>query len=333
MLEAAGMTQEEELLYRALLESGKSTSADLADSTGLAPSRISSLMPRLRARGMVTQAGGRPPTYLPVPPVIAIEALVIQEEEELHRRSEELSRLRVAAAELARHVGRPSGPGGASPEFVEVLQGREALGDRFYALQRAARHEVLGFDKPPYVIGSPPTSAESTSVQRQQLERGVKYRIVYDSSALEQEGMLRQLESLREAGEDARVHPRVPMKLAIADRKLGLIPLNLTDPTAASGLIIHESSLLEALVMFFDTMWERAQPFASPFEARASQDLSELERRLVLLLGSGLKDEAIARQLGLGSRTVLRHVSNLLARVEARTRFQAGVQAAKRGWL
>ncbi|MFF5212658.1 hypothetical protein [Streptosporangium sp. NPDC000396] len=50
-------------------------------------------------------------------------------------------------------------------------------------------------------------------------------------------------------------------------------------------------------------------------------------------MASGATDEAIARRLGLGRRTVVRRVSALQRTLGATTRFQAGVQAARRGWL
>ena len=48
---------------------------------------------------------------------------------------------------------------------------------------------------------------------------------------------------------------------------------------------------------------------------------------------AGLKDEAAARQLGVSLRTVHRRTSVLMAELDARTRFQAGLLAARRGWL
>ena len=52
-----------------------------------------------------------------------------------------------------------------------------------------------------------------------------------------------------------------------------------------------------------------------------------------MLLASGLKDEAIARQLGIGERTVRRRVAELADRLGARTRMQLGIQAVRQGWL
>jgi DNA-binding NarL/FixJ family response regulator len=51
------------------------------------------------------------------------------------------------------------------------------------------------------------------------------------------------------------------------------------------------------------------------------------------LLTTGLKDEAIARQLGTSMRTTRRRIASLLATLGVATRFQAGVEAARRGLL
>ncbi|MGI5418904.1 LuxR C-terminal-related transcriptional regulator [Actinomadura luteofluorescens] len=59
--------------------------------------------------------------------------------------------------------------------------------------------------------------------------------------------------------------------------------------------------------------------------------MSEADRHLLTLLAAGLKDEAVARHTGMGARTVSRHVARLLRTLNARTRFQAGVHAARRG--
>lgn len=67
-------------------------------------------------------------------------------------------------------------------------------------------------------------------------------------------------------------------------------------------------------------------------ESEPAGALTEDERRILSLLAVGLSDEAIARQLGIGLRTVQRRVQALLVRLGAGSRFQAGVLAAGRGW-
>ncbi|WP_206442911.1 LuxR C-terminal-related transcriptional regulator, partial [Candidatus Protofrankia californiensis] len=60
---------------------------------------------------------------------------------------------------------------------------------------------------------------------------------------------------------------------------------------------------------------------------------SDSERLLLRLLSLGAKDEAAARHLGVSVRTVRRMIADLMRRMDARSRFQAGILAAERGWL
>jgi len=59
----------------------------------------------------------------------------------------------------------------------------------------------------------------------------------------------------------------------------------------------------------------------------------EMTSKLLALLASGVTDEAIARALGLGLRTVQRRISALMSDLNASTRFQAGMAARERGWV
>lgn len=58
-----------------------------------------------------------------------------------------------------------------------------------------------------------------------------------------------------------------------------------------------------------------------------------MERTLLGMIAGGDTDEAAARKLGVSLRTVRRMMAHLMERLEAASRFQAGVNATKRGWL
>lgn len=60
---------------------------------------------------------------------------------------------------------------------------------------------------------------------------------------------------------------------------------------------------------------------------------SEYQIALAQLLAQGLTDEAIARRLGISDRSVRRRVAEIVDILGARSRFQAGVNAAEAGWL
>ena len=59
----------------------------------------------------------------------------------------------------------------------------------------------------------------------------------------------------------------------------------------------------------------------------------DLRRFLLRQLASGAQDEQIARTLGISLRTVRRRVADLLIELGVDSRFQAGVEAVRRGWL
>ena len=82
--------------------------------------------------------------------------------------------------------------------------------------------------------------------------------------------------------------------------------------------------------MLFELMWERAAPVPDMDFGEARPDL---RRFLLQQLAAGAKDEQIARTLGISLRTVRRRVADLLIDLGVDTRFQAGAEAVRRGWL
>jgi DNA-binding NarL/FixJ family response regulator len=74
-----------------------------------------------------------------------------------------------------------------------------------------------------------------------------------------------------------------------------------------------------------------ARAIAAPGDV--SRPPTHEEAQLLDLLRQGLKDRAIARALGIGERTVQRRLSRLMSTLGAKTRFQAAINAVRRGWL
>ena len=67
---------------------------------------------------------------------------------------------------------------------------------------------------------------------------------------------------------------------------------------------------------------------------RAEQPvLTPRQAATLRLLAIGHTDESIAKRLGLSDRTVRRIVTDLMRRLDARSRFEAGVRAVQIGWL
>ncbi|WP_189448767.1 helix-turn-helix transcriptional regulator [Streptomyces abikoensis] len=133
-----------------------------------------------------------------------------------------------------------------------------------------------------------------------------------------------------------RVVDRIPAELVIVDRRVALLPLaSGADGTAA--LVVHSGALLDSLIDLFEDAWHDGRPLrpgggsvGGPPEGAREPDATDLE--VLSLLLAGLTDASVAKQLGLGLRTVQRRVRRLMELAGVTTRLQLGWQAAERGW-
>jgi len=321
MLDAVGLTAEQQAVYLALLDTSPATPAELRDRVPGA--RVRPAIAALEGAGLISRLTGQPVRYQPAPPDMALEVLV-------RAREQELQRVRLDMARLAERFRADHGST-RPEEVVEVVTTRDATLQRWEQLQRSARHEVRSFDRPPYA-----SDILVNETERDRLAVGVTFRAVYARAGLELPGRLRAMQRLIQDGEQARVTSDLPVKMFLADNAIGLIPLERPDraDSADSALVIHSSSLLDTLSALFELVWAAAVPVTFGVDGpRAEPDDDDERRTLLGLLAAGLTDEAIGRQLGWHPRTVQRHVRRLMTELGAQTRFQAGLQAAHRGWL
>jgi DNA-binding NarL/FixJ family response regulator len=124
------------------------------------------------------------------------------------------------------------------------------------------------------------------------------------------------------------------------DRDLSYVPIA---PEMAVERLIEQR--LEELERIRDAVpdlrWECRHPAerGNPTSAADGPVDAEVEhydaqRQILLtLMTAGLTDETIALQLGISVRTVRRRIRRVMDELGVVTRFQAGLQAAKRGWI
>ncbi len=138
------------------------------------------------------------------------------------------------------------------------------------------------------------------------------------------------LSSRQELGYDIRTASNLPFNLLIADRTTAIIDTTNRDPQGAGSVLVHDPVIVRMLCAWFDL----AHRGATPLAARANASgLSARDSRIFTLMAAGLTDAAIARRLGVSTRTVERRTSWLLEHIDATTRFQAGVKAARAGLI
>jgi DNA-binding CsgD family transcriptional regulator len=131
-----------------------------------------------------------------------------------------------------------------------------------------------------------------------------------------------------EAGEEIRLLPELPTRMFIIGTTHAVLPepIGFVDEPR---MLVRQQGIVESLLLWFEELWARAA--VPSFEVPRQQQ--DLRRFLLEQLAAGAHDEQIARKLGISLRTVRRRVAGLMTELGADSRFQAGVEAARRGWL
>lgn len=328
VLSPLGIGEFDECVYRVLLHQDDRSVSGVAAFLGAGPSRVRHAITRLADLGLVRRvARGR---FQPVGPGTALTGL-------LNRRRLEaevaFSQVQAAVEELNQEyrTGQIRTDAGS---LVQVLSGREAVNRTVDELTRSLNSHWWALDRPPYLEwangeqGSTETEMEFTLAL---IERGVDVRTVYCPDSMEQRpGRFHTLIELAALGEQARILPSLPFKLRILDRRVALLPL--VGGVYDSLAVVHASGLLDALIELFEAYWQRAVPLI-PGPAPTEDEPAEDDLLILRMLRAGLKDQAIARQLGVSPRTATRRIAGIIARLGATSRFQAGVEATARGWV
>lgn len=319
MLEAIGMTPDEERVYRAVVGAFQAEAAEIAGQLGTTVDDVLGALRSLHAKGLISRVSPNGQRYAPVPPDVAFGPLLLRGQESL-----EWARNAIAALD---DEYRSSARRRDSAQLVEVVTGRSAIRQQLLNLQSSVRHEMRWFCRAGHVAMPSSDNREEFDA----LARGVRYRVLYERELLEEPGMIESVAEGVRHGEIARVSPTLPVRLAIADDTLALCPLvphatGSGEPTAA---LVRESSLLAALIALFESYWEQA----SPLQVDDPEQLETDERYLLSLLVGGVTDKAIATQLHISQRTVQRRISELMRRVNAHTRMQLAWEVSRLGWL
>lgn len=188
-----------------------------------------------------------------------------------------------------------------------------------------ARYEYAGFDDPSVLVANGLTEsmlACGSAAMREMLGRGVRLRQLTTGAGLAASSEDHPAIQFRLGGQ-ARVVPSLPFKACVFDRRIAAIPLDLS--SLLHGMVVTADPLLVRMVLAAHrTIWNAGTEPGDPLPPHL--------RTVLDLLTSGITDDVAARRAGLSPRTYSRRVAELMDLLGARSRFEAGIAAARRGW-
>jgi DNA-binding transcriptional ArsR family regulator len=315
-----GFTAQQEELYRVVLRNPGSSAPALAALVGAEEDEVREHLARFVGAGIVDLRGE---VVLARPPAEAIARLLAEESRRLETRGAQLDAVRGLLPTLSADHLTSSAPKGR-PVALELVDGDD-LAQLVRSLSAGSTGDLLWLR--PDQWKTAPAKAVDGWIQ-DLVRAGRRSRAIYPARVIEEApAMIRER---AEAGEHIRILAEVPSRLAIMGSTAALLTERFGEATERR-LVVRQPALIGALTLMFEGLWEKAM--AVPGLDGQRYDEGASDRRLLLSqLAEGAKDEQIARALGLSVRTVRRRVAELLDDLGAESRFQAGVEAVRRGW-
>jgi DNA-binding CsgD family transcriptional regulator len=306
-------------LYGQLLRSPGLEGAAVADLLGASAAGPDDLA-RLVDLGLIALDGDR---VRALRPAEALTGLINAETERLATLVEKLATLQKLVPALAAELPAAEASTG-TPVLIEVV-GEQAVLPSLRSLASVSSGDLLWFRPDQWRLDSAPQVDELVAGW---IRAGRRSQAIYPAAALEiAPAMVR---ARAESGEHVRVLADLPFRLAVVGTAGALVSESLGG-VGDRLLLIRQRGLVDALTVTFELMWERAVAVPGLGGDPGARPLRD--RLLLDQLAAGQKDEQIARALGVSLRTIRRRVAGLMAELGVGSRFQAGVEAVRRGMI
>jgi DNA-binding CsgD family transcriptional regulator len=321
-LRTLGLDDDSERLYRRILRDPDGDLGSHVSVLGWTRSRGRAAYDGLVSAGLVAEnpAGA----LVPEAPRVAIGRLIEQESARLDDRRRELDDVQAVILELAReHQSHP--PRGGDFVALDLVPPEQVVAAYEQAIRSTTgpiRHVVKS-------ISTAPGRDEALVRWSQgQVARGRVLHTLYPTSFLAGGNVEDQvwIRHWADVGEQQRLLPEVPHAFIVFGDEL-VLSCSEWGVVTEDMVAIRSPMLIQSFGAIFDDAWQRGLPVPHTTFDDEGND------RLLTMLASGLKDEAIARYLGISLRTVRRRVAMLMEDLGAHTRFQLGSAAERRGLL
>jgi hypothetical protein len=324
-----GLSADQERVYRILIESPDASVEDLR-ALGLSARDLRIALAGLVALGLTRENLDRPCGVRTSNVLVALGTLIEATEDGLTRQLRRVADTRELALTLTTRQTARTAPTTSGPSNgVERVEHLQEVRQRLEELSFFARDSVAA------VQPGGPQSADALKAARpldeRSLRRGLQVRIVYDEAALCDDLNREYMRSLSARGADLRVSAPPFERLLILDSSVAVVPLE-PGHSSRGALIVHEPGLVAGFVRLFEAQWSASD--AMPWSEEPGEDqVSDEDRTTLNLLAQGVTDEAAARQAGISVRHLRRRIARVTDRLEASSRFEAGAEAARRGWI
>ncbi|ARI55969.1 MULTISPECIES: helix-turn-helix transcriptional regulator [unclassified Streptomyces] len=324
MSQPLGLDELTHAVYRFALGRPGCTAEDVLSGLDAPREEVRRSVDRLLDLSLLRPLSG---TLVPAKPSLALRTVLQQRQAEIMSRQQEFADIKEAADRLAEEyeVAQPS----PSHSGWERLESQAAVLARMERLAGRATAGCMSL-LPAETVGEEALLARRP-LDQHMLERGLSVWNIHLESVYNDRAALGYARWLARDGGQVGTVPTLPMWLVVYDRSTALVPIDPRNP-AAGAVQVSGAGFLAGLVALFERLCETMRPLDSR-SCGAQDQPTPMEKEILRLMGQGLTDDAVRKKLGVGLRTARRMIADLMERLDARSRFEAGANAVDRGWL
>lgn len=319
------LSAEEIGVYRWLALYGRLAVAETARDTDLTENQVRRATESLIRLGLVQPDGSEDGRVWVVDPNLVADVVTGPLEDSIREQQNRLRALRDQFVRLSKYYEEGSRGAPAGLQTIPDLAGVRA------ALNRAAQRcgeEMMTVQ--PGGTREPEVLKEALTRDSELLSRGVRIRTLYHHTARFNGPSQAYVATVSSMGAQYRTAHQLAGRMIIFDRELAFLP----DRGGNWGaVVIREPSVVHFLCELFEQTWTQARPFSDAATDGLEAVAKDIDRTILKLLAGGLKDETIARRLGMSLRTARKHIADIMQTLGAESRFQAGIAAVTRGLL
>lgn len=258
-LASLGLNAYESGVYLALLSRSGQGSTELAERARVPRQRIYDVLRSLEAKGLCVARDTTPRTFFPTDPATALPALSAKRAMELERERE---RTASVALQLAAQLGPlfQAGKGENDPlQYVEALADPARIAAQAIAFASAAKRHVHSLIKRPLIL----SQEQNQRFLHVPLERGVRYRAIYEREALDDPELREWMVTLSKKGQEIRLVHTLPVKMQVFDDEVALLSMQdpVGGPPSFTALALRHRGAVALLNLAFERLWDEGTPY------------------------------------------------------------------------
>ena len=258
-LQQVGLNAYESRSYLILMGHPRFKALELAARAHVPRQKIYEVLDSLVEKGFAQVVQEKTKLFSAIDPNLAIPGYLARRTKTLQHELQEQTRLATGLIEDLRAAYEEGQGGRGTLDYLNLVNDPTQTALHYRRMLASVSNDYLEFSRPPFAV-----DPLDEKLVKEAAARGINCRLLIEAGPIDQEHRGR-LNEYRDFGVEIRFLDRLPLKLALFDRKWGLVALLdpvLTKPSWTALIFEHEG-FAEAMSGLFESYWCRADGAAS----------------------------------------------------------------------